>query len=133
MQAINLPLFELDSPKLVNNHVDSFDGSEEKIVAPLTQVLDHISPISADEPKQNLEQSQTFSKALNSLFPEQTFDEKDIQKAKEILGDTAKKLSTQQLESAVTEVKYLAESWLDDFERSVFEGKTLKELLHNKD
>ncbi len=56
-------------------------------------------------------------------------DEIDIEKAKTILGDTAKKMTDDQLKDTCVEVQYLMETWLDDYERSIFEGKTLRELL----
>lgn len=133
MQSINLPLFELDNQNLTSKHIQpSKEISEEKVIVPLTQVLEHISPISLEEPKQSLEQTPSFNQALNNLFPEQLYDDKEIRKAKEVLGSITAELTPQQLEVVVTEVKYLAETWLDDFEREVFGGQTLNELLHNK-
>jgi hypothetical protein len=133
MQSINLPLFELDNQNLTSKRIQPpKEISEEKVIIPLTQVLEHISPNSLEKPKQSLEQTPSFNQALNNLFPEQLYDDKEIQKAKEILGSITAELTPQQLEVVVAEVKYLAETWLDDFEREVFQGQTLKELLHNK-
>lgn len=56
-------------------------------------------------------------------------DEIDIEKAKTILGATAKKMTDDQLKDTCVEVQYLMETWLDDYERSIFGGKTLRELL----
>ncbi len=36
------------------------------------------------------------------------------------------------LHDAVVEIKFLATSWLDDFEKEMFEGKTLDELLNQR-
>lgn len=33
------------------------------------------------------------------------------------------------LQDTVVEMKFLAQSWLDDFEKDIFEGKTLNELM----
>jgi hypothetical protein len=133
MQSINLPLFELDNQNLTSKRIQPpKEISEEKVIIPLTQVLEHISPNSLEKPKQSLDQTPSFNQALNNLFPEQLYDDKEIQKAKEILGSITAELTPQQLEVVIAEVKYLAETWLDDFEREVFQGQTLKELLHNK-
>jgi hypothetical protein len=136
MQSVNLPLFELENTKSSNNIAQSNlplrETPEEKVIAPLSQVLDHITPISSSKPQQELEKSESFTKSLNNLFPEQQYDDKDLQKAKDILGDITTELSPEQLNSVVSEFKYLAESWLNDFERDVFGGQTLQELLHNK-
>lgn len=103
---------------------------EEKIITPLVEVLDSVNPISP--PKSTEPVSPTLRQSLDELFPEQQYDEKAIQKAKEILGKTADEFTPEQLRDAVTEIQYLCESWLDDFERHVFQGKTLNELLHEK-
>lgn len=104
--------------------------TEEKIITPLVQVLDQVTPTNGH--KQGLESSHSFTQSLNDLFPEQAYEEKDIQKAKEVLGELANKLTAEQLRDVVAETKYLVESWLDDFEREIYNGLTLKELLHEK-
>lgn len=104
---------------------------EEQIIRPLVEVLDTVTPTpSPRAPQEPI--SPTIRQSLNEMFPEQQYDEKAIQKAKEILGETAKEFTQEQLQDAVTEIQYLCESWLDDFERQVFQGKTLNELLHEK-
>lgn len=75
----------------------------------------------------------TISKTLDDLFPEQKVEEKNIQRAKEILGEIACELTPTQLKDTVVETQYLVNTWLDDFEREIFKGKTLKELLHDKE
>jgi hypothetical protein len=37
-----------------------------------------------------------------------------------------------ELETHLTELQYLLDSWLDDFERQAFEGKTLKQLMRGE-
>ncbi len=56
-------------------------------------------------------------------------EDTDIEEAREILGDTAKQLTDEQLKDICVEIQFLVESWLDEYERSVFNGKTLRELL----
>ena len=36
------------------------------------------------------------------------------------------------LQDSVVEIKFLATSWLDDFEKEMFEGKTINELLNQR-
>ena len=69
---------------------------------------------------------------LDLMFPEQLREEKELIKVKLILGDLASGYSTQEFKEIVTEIQYLADSWLDDFEKSIFKGETLLELLHDK-
>lgn len=56
-------------------------------------------------------------------------EEVDIEKAKTILGDIVKQMTDDQLKDTCVEMQYLIETWLDDYERSIFDGKTLRELL----
>ena len=102
---------------------------EEQIIRPLVEVLDTVTPI----PKTPSEPvSSTIRESLDELFPEQKYEEKDIQKAKEALGKVADEFTEIELKGVMAEVQLLAESWLDDFERKTFKGLTLKELLHEK-
>ena len=48
------------------------------------------------------------------------------------MGVVANELTADQLKGVITEIQYLVDSWLDDYERNVFDGLTLKELLHEK-
>lgn len=66
--------------------------------------------------------------ALNSLFPDKN-EESKVSNARNILGDTAKVLGNEKLERVVADFEYLADCWLDLFERDSFEGKTLQEIL----
>lgn len=102
---------------------------EDKIVTPLTSVLNNINP---SIPPEIQDSSSSIREALNILFPEQQYDDKSIQKAKEILGKTALQYSKEQLEEVVAEIQYLVSSWLDDYERSILGNKTLIEFLHER-
>lgn len=52
-----------------------------------------------------------------------------VEKAREILGILATDLSDEELKAIVTEMQFLVDSWLDEFEKEIFDGKTLTELL----
>lgn len=58
--------------------------------------------------------------------------EKELAEAREILGKTAKKMTDEELINQIKAMKYLSESWLDEFEKSIFDGKTLNEKLSEK-
>lgn len=103
--------------------------TEEQIITPLVEIFKEVTPT---KPIRTQEVSQSVTQSLNVLFPEQQYDEKNIQKAKEILGDLAYEFTNAQLKDVVSEIQFLTESWLDDFERTIFKGLTLKELLHEK-
>jgi hypothetical protein len=102
----------------------------ETILQPVTRVFEDVTNTSNNQRSPNI--SQATAKTIQEMFPEQEFEDKSIQKAKIILGDLATEFSKEDLRDLVAQVEYLAESWLDDFERDVFNGKTLNELLHDR-
>ncbi len=72
------------------------------------------------------------AKALEAIFVKPEPDDKEILEARKILGELAKDLSSEEVRDILTEIQFLVDSWLDDYEKQIFEGKTLKELLHEK-
>lgn len=105
--------------------------TEEQIVKPAKEILEQVIPGNSESlATENL--PKTFTQSLDELFPEQQHEEKSIQQAKDILGVLAKEFTSDQLRDVVTEIQFLADSWLDDFERKTFKGLTLNELLHEK-
>ncbi len=54
----------------------------------------------------------------------------EAKKTQEILEDTTVELQEGDLHDAVVEIRFLALSWLDDFEKELFKGKTIDELLN---
>lgn len=104
--------------------------SEEQIVTPVKQILDRITQDPEPLTTENIPTSITQS--LDELFPEQQYDEKRIKKTKEILGPLAKELSAEELNESLSEMQFLVKTWIDEFERKIFDGKTLNELLNEK-
>jgi hypothetical protein len=51
-----------------------------------------------------------------------------VLRAKEILGD---KYTIEEVKSMITSYEYLINTWLEEYEKKVFNNKTLKELLRN--
>ena len=101
--------------------------TQRKVPKSLTQLLSTpVNTVTGDSTKLSLEQS------LDTLFPEQQQNNKDIKKAKEILGALATVFPSEQLSYEVAKMQYLVNSWLDEFEKKTFDGLTLKELLHEK-
>jgi len=104
--------------------------TEQTILHPVTQVFEDVTT-RAVVPKP-LAITQTTAKTIQELFPEQEHEEKNIQRAKAILGDLSKQFNKEEMRDLVAQVEYLTESWLDEFERDIFGGKTLNELLHER-
>ena len=70
-------------------------------------------------------QSDLLANSLSEMFPEQAYENKTTQRAKEILGSN---YSTEDAKSLIASFEYLINSWLEEYEKKVF-NKTLKELL----
>lgn len=101
-------------------------NTSDKILIPAIKVLNQPIHPSEKTPTEPIETT------LESMFPEQSYEEKDIKQAKEILGDLATEFTPQELKYELIKIQFLVESWLDEFERNTFQGKTLRELLHEK-
>ena len=67
---------------------------------------------------------------LNQYLTEQEKEQKTILEARDILGSSAENLTDEQIINLVNEVQYLVDTWLEEFERKVYCGTTLNELLH---
>lgn len=112
--------------------MEAITVTEQQIARPLELVLQEVTPKAKSENLPLKNNTKPLRESLDALFPEQQYDDKDIQKVKEILGPLADKFSTPELRDIVAETQFLISSWLDDFEREIFNGLTLNELLHEK-
>jgi len=66
---------------------------------------------------------------INQFFSKQDKQNKTITEAREILGESAKDLTDEQVYDLTNEIQYLVDSWLEEYEKEVFDGKTLDELI----
>lgn len=73
-----------------------------------------------------------LNNALSKLFPENNVEEREIIKMKELLGAKGKGLTTDQIQDLMIKIKYLVNSWIDDFEKEIYDGMTLNQLLASK-
>lgn len=94
------------------------------------------SPVLPDKKKEESEApllkfpiGQETYENLNQLFTDQDKEQRTVREARDILGNPADKLTDEQIYNLVTNVRYLIDSWLEEFERNVFGGKTLNEIL----
>ncbi len=55
-------------------------------------------------------------------------EETKADKARQILGENAKNIPTEQLDTFVAQLEFLTNSWLDSYEKQLFDGKTLREI-----
>lgn len=85
--------------------------------------ITYAHPITDDKPNSTVA-------LLNRLFPEQNHEEKIVRQTRALLGGLIDHYSTEELEQIIIQVQCLTEAWLDAYERNVFEGLTLNELLN---
>ncbi len=112
--------------------VSHLQSQDQQQLFPLSEISTPvISPPSfSDEQKKSL--SDALHAAVPVLHKEQFPEDKEITQARKILGPSAENLSAEEIKEIITEVSYLVDSWLDDFERQLFKGSTLREVLHEK-
>ncbi|MDD3002475.1 MAG: hypothetical protein PHS06_01235 [Candidatus Shapirobacteria bacterium] len=98
--------------------------TKEGFIKPFAQVF--------DKSAYNFKKNSSIIESLDVIFPEQKRQDKDLVNTKEVLGELSKSFTDLQLKELITDIDFLVENWLDQFEKGIFEGKTLKELLHEK-
>ena len=96
----------------------------EQFIAPFIQIFDQ----QASKFKSQL----SITETLDGMFPEQKRQDKDIARVKEALGDLSKEFNEVELKEIATDIDFLVATWLDDFEKTLFDGQTLREVLHEK-
>lgn len=74
----------------------------------------------------------SLSQSLDVMFPEQKRQDKELSKVREALGELASQFSDAEIREIIADMDYLVTQWLDDFERTLFDGQALKELIHEK-
>lgn len=105
-----------------NTELQLFDPRELNPTV-IKQNESSVSPLY--NPQKSLEES------LNSILPNHQ-EETKIQKARRILGEVATEATDEKLEIFLTEAQYLLDTWLDTFERDIFDGLTLKQVLRGE-
>ena len=68
--------------------------------------------------------------ALQRIFSSPQ-EESRLQKARRIMGANVDAVADEDLETYLTELQYLIDEWLDAYERSVYDGYTLKVLIQD--
>lgn len=71
----------------------------------------------------------SIENALKAIFPENA-EENNILRIRKTLGERVRILSDEQIGTIITEFQFLINGWLDEFEKEVFDGKTLKQVLN---
>lgn len=69
-----------------------------------------------------------FSQTLQAIFPTNA-EEQKLASARAIIELPASVYSDEKLATLLADFEFMANTWLDDFERKQFNGKILAELL----
>lgn len=70
----------------------------------------------------------SIESALKSIFPGPA-EETKLVRARRILKEVVKDVSDDELEVFITELQCLLDAWFDAYEKDVFEGLTLMQVL----
>ncbi len=70
----------------------------------------------------------SIDQALQRVFST-TQEETRLQKARSMMGSSLYDVSDEDLEIYLTEFQHLIDDWFDSFERAMFNGATLKQVL----
>ncbi len=62
------------------------------------------------------------------IYPESP-EENKIQKARAILGEAVNEVPDSEMAVYITQFQYLLDSWLDIYEKEIFNGLTLQQML----
>ena len=77
------------------------------------------------------EQHGSLETTLKTIFLTNK-EEGRIQTARRFMGDEIAMLSDEELRVYLAEFQYLITAWVDEYERSVFNGKTIREVLQGE-
>ena len=78
---------------------------------------------------EKLDHQDTYDQ-LNQLFVERDGKQKALLEARNLLGKREKELTDEEVTNLASEVQYLVDTWLEEFEREVYGGKTLNEIFN---
>jgi hypothetical protein len=74
---------------------------------------------------------QVLNHAAKSIFS-QDMQDSVLLRTRRNLGEISKALSDDQVETIITEFQFLIGSWLDEYEKELFNGMTLREVVNNE-
>ncbi|MBP7967542.1 hypothetical protein KAZ66_04705 [Candidatus Woesebacteria bacterium] len=120
-----LPLFNQETSHFNIENVPQNSEKKQTIEAVAPDLL----PTIKSSEKQKTE-SELISTLVNKFFPDYK-SERDITHIEKIIRSLLYQYTGEELEAVLTEIQYLCESALEEYEKEIFKGKTLNELLNN--
>lgn len=93
----------------------------EMVGQQVEDVASYLRPVSRNS-QANLES------VLRQAFPTQQ-EETRLQLVRRIMGETVLSIPDEELEVYLTEIRFLLDAWMNEFERELFNNKTLQQVL----
>ncbi len=120
----NLPLFNQETSHF---NIENVPQTTESI-----KIIENLPPkTSPTVSSENINNKHESIIALvNKFFPD-CKNEKDNEHIKKIISSLLNQYADEELQTVLTEIQYLCESILEEYERKIFKGKSLNELLNN--
>lgn len=95
------------------------------------QNIEELSSRQVTNPTTEVTTSDSIMALLNSLFPEQQREDKEVRQVKEILGNLVDRFDIEEMQVMISEIQYITTIWLDGYEKDILGGKTLKDILND--
>lgn len=73
-------------------------------------------------------QSNDLINVLNQMFPEQAHENRTVLDVRKILGEN---YSFEDTKALIAAFEYIIDNWLEEYERKIFDNKTVKEIIHS--
>lgn len=67
---------------------------------------------------------------IDGLQENQQNQDEELRLARNTFGKLSSFFSGEEFKVVITEIKYLSQTWVDEFEKNIYKGKTLSELLN---
>ncbi len=109
-----------------NSNENKIIVNQEKLNLPQSISSNPLHPIPEFQSNQ-----QGIYDQINNYFSEQDQQQKVVQEARDILGESASAITDVQVYDLVNEMQYLIDTWLEEYEQKIFDGKKLKDLLQS--
>lgn len=108
--------------QLINPPTNTSNTTFRKVPDDLTFIKNNL-----DQPRQAQE---GIYEKINNIFSKQDSREKEILETRTLIEHYSSQFSDTDILTLNAEAQLLIEAWLDQFEKEIFDGMTLRELLH---
>ncbi len=124
-------MYTLENSPLFNQKTTHFDIENVPHTTETKITIEHLPPkpsptVSSENINNKLE---SMTSLVNKFFPD-CKSEKNIEHLKKIIDSLLNQYSVSELQTVLIEMQFISESVLEEYERKIFKGKSLNELLN---